>query len=60
MSNFDFRVEATKKRGYYYRIVSTRNGQPVLVSETYKTKWGVRRAAKRFAAVNHLEYREAF
>ena len=38
--------------------VAGNNGQIALVSETYKTRWNAKRAAKRLAKLFKLEFRE--
>lgn len=55
-----YAIEVAKNKTYFTRLVSTRNGQTVMVGESYKTKWGARRAGKKLAAKNGFEYREVF
>jgi uncharacterized protein YegP (UPF0339 family) len=52
------KVQLDKTNRWFYRIVSTANGQTMLTSQVYATKWTARRAARRFAAINNLEYEE--
>lgn len=47
------RVELVKKKQWFYRIVAA-NGETVLVSETFKTKWNAKRQASKIAQANHL------
>lgn len=54
----DYRIEAVKGHTNYFRLVSTHNGQTIMVGESYKTWWGTRRAAKRIAAKNGFEFKE--
>lgn len=53
-----YRIEAVKGKNYHLNLVSNSNHQVVMTSETYRTWWGCRRAAKKLAAKNGFEYRE--
>lgn len=44
------RIEVRQEGHWYVRLVA-RNGEIVLVSETYSSKWNAKRAAKRFSKV---------
>ncbi len=51
-------VHLAKSRRWYYKIISSQNGQTLLTSQTYFSKFNARRAAKRFADHNQLNYME--
>lgn len=42
-----YEVQLTKEKYWYVRIVSKNNGQTLLVSETYRTKFNAKRAADK-------------
>jgi uncharacterized protein YegP (UPF0339 family) len=47
-------IEVTKgKRRWYWRVVAE-NGQIILTSEKYYSKWNAKRAAKRLGEINRL------
>lgn len=48
------RIELLKKKFWYYRVVSSRNGKILLTSETYRTRFSARRAATKMARANNL------
>lgn len=58
MGKSGYRVEAVKGHTTYMRLVSTANGETIMVGESYKTWWGCRRAAKRLANKNGFEFKE--
>ena len=56
----DYAIEVVLGKTNFVRLVSTHNGQTLMVGETYDTKWGARRAGKRLADKNNFVLREVF
>lgn len=52
------RVELRHQEQWYFRLVHPSNGQVLMTSETYRTRWGARRAATKLATLNNFLYRE--
>lgn len=50
-------IQLVKENKWYIRLVSP-NGQIVMVSESYYSKWNAKRAAKKLARANQFEYIE--
>jgi uncharacterized protein YegP (UPF0339 family) len=48
---------APGKRKYFWKLMGD-NGQTVLVSQHYYSKWNARRAARKLAKANSYELRE--
>lgn len=53
-----YRLEVVKRKKWFYRIVSIRNGETVMVSETFYSKWNAKRQALKLLKENNYEYKE--
>lgn len=50
-------IQLTKgKRKWFWRVVAV-NGQTVLTSQLYTTKWSAKRSARKMAEINDFELR---
>lgn len=55
-----YEVQLNKERSWYYRVISRANGQTLMVSETYATKFNARRQAKKvYAALKNAAYKRS-
>lgn len=50
-------VELVRRKHWYWRVVSP-NGQVVLTSEVYYSRWNAKRQALKLVKANNFEYRE--
>jgi uncharacterized protein YegP (UPF0339 family) len=50
-------IELRHKKQWYFAVVGA-NGETMLVSETYFSKWNARRQAKKLALANNIKYKE--
>ncbi len=53
-----YKIQVTKNKKWFYRVVNTNNGQTILVSQDYYSRWNARRAGRKVALLNHMEYEE--
>lgn len=51
-------IQVVKEKRWFIRLVSLANGKTLMVSETYVTRWGARRAGTKLAKINGFGYRE--
>lgn len=48
--NITYEVQVKKRKYWYVKVVSVNNGQTLLTSETYFSKWNAKRAARKLVA----------
>ena len=53
-----YKIQVTKGKKWFYRIVNTNNGQTLMVSQDYYTRWNARRAGRKVALENNIQYEE--